>query len=238
MLTDCLNMAKSLLLPLLAGLLTAGCGSSSTQTTVAESTTTVRHQAAHAPTTLTLYRVQDGVLRTEVARVPYTTAVAAAALDALGHPAPVTISAGTAQVGLDQASSDEAAEIVYTLTVFPSIQRVDVAGRTGLTRADFATYLPTILVESPAAGAVVPLVFPVTGSATVFEATLVVELVRDGKVLDKQTVTASEGAPARGTFATTLHAPSAGPATVSAFAPSAADGSPQHQVDVPVTVKP
>jgi hypothetical protein len=72
----------------------------------------------------------------------------------------------------------------------------------------------------------------------VFEATLVVELVRDGNVLDKQTVTASQGAPARGTFATTLHAPSAGPATVSAFAPSAADGSPQHQVDVPVTVKP
>jgi hypothetical protein len=166
------------------------------------------------------------VLQTEVARVPHTTAVAAAALDALGHPAPVTISAGTAQVGLDQASSDETAEIVYTLTVFPSIQRVDVAGRTGLTRADFATYLPTILVESPAAGAVVPLAFPVTGSATVFEATLVVELVRDGNVLDKQTVTASQGAPARGTFATTLHAP------------SAADGSPQHQVDVPVTVKP
>ena len=54
----------------------------------------------------------------------------------------------------------------------------------------------------------------------------------------KQSVTASEGAPARGTFETTLHAPSAGDATVTAFAPSAEDGSPQHQVDVPVTVMP
>jgi hypothetical protein len=65
-----------------------------------------------------------------------------------------------------------------------------------------------------------------------------VELVRDGKVLEKQTVTASEGAPARGAFKTTLHADSAGEATVTAFAPSAENGAPQHQVDVPVTITP
>jgi len=46
---------------------------------------------------------------------------------------------------------------------------------------------------------------------------------------------ASQGAPARGTFHTTLHAPP-GPLTVRTFAPSAADGSPQHEVDVAVTV--
>jgi hypothetical protein len=51
-------------------------------------------------------------------------------------------------------------------------------------------------------------------------------------------VTASEGAPARGTFETTLHAPSPGGATITAFAASAENGSPQHQVDVPVTVTP
>jgi hypothetical protein len=70
----------------------------------------------------------------------------------------------------------------------------------------------------------------------VFEATLVIELRRDGKVLSKQTVTATAGAPGRGTFSTTLHAPSAGAATVAAYAPSAADGTPQHEQDVPVTV--
>jgi hypothetical protein len=79
--------------------------------------------------------------------------------------------------------------------------------------------------------------FRVTGTASVYEATLVVELVRAGEVLDKQTVTASAGAPARGTFETTLDG-TAGAATVLAFAPSAADGSPQHEVDVPVTISP
>jgi hypothetical protein len=71
----------------------------------------------------------------------------------------------------------------------------------------------------------------------VFEATLVVQLLRDGKILAKRNVTASEGAPGRGTFETTLQA-TPGEATVSAFAPSAADGSPQHRVDVAVTVVP
>ncbi len=160
------------------------------------------------------------------------------ALAALGLAAPVTIANGTASVQLADASPAEVAQIVYTLTEFPSVMRVDVAGRTGLTRDDFTAYLPTIFIASPAAGANVPLTFTVTGSAEVFEATLVVELVRGGKVLVKQSVTASEGAPARGTFEATLRAPSAGDATVTAFAPSAEDGSPQHQVDVPVTVTP
>jgi hypothetical protein len=56
-------------------------------------------------------------------------------------------------------------------------------------------------------------------------------------VLERQIVTASEGAPGRGSFRTTLHAPSSGAATVVAFAPSAADGSPQHEQTVPVVVR-
>ena len=47
-------------------------------------------------------------------------------------------------------------------------------------------------------------------------------------------MTASEGAPGRGTFSVELHAPSPGPATVAAYSPSAADGSRQHEQDVPV----
>jgi hypothetical protein len=117
--------------------------------------------------------VQDGKLHAEVSHVPHTTAVAAAALGVLGLAAPVTIDAGTAHVELDHASASEIAEIVYTLTQFPSVERVDVAGRTGLTRADFAAYLPPILVDSPGAGAEVPLAIRVSGSASVFEAPLV-----------------------------------------------------------------
>lgn len=231
-------MGKLPLLLLLAAL-AAGCGSSSSGTpTVVSETTTAQVPESPAASAVTVFRVQGGDLHAEVERVPHTTAVASSALGALGLAAPVTITAGTAHVALAHASADEIAEIVYTLTQFPSIKRVDVGGRSGLTRADFAAYVPTILVESPGAGAQVPLAIKITGSASVFEATLVVELVRDGKVLDKQTVTASEGAPGRGTFETTLHAPSAGGATISAFAPSAENGLPQHQVDVSVTVTP
>jgi hypothetical protein len=237
-------MGKQLpLLFLLTALLAAssGCGSqSASQTTVATTTptSTTRPPVSPPPSALTVFRVVGGTLHPEVVRVPHTTAVASAALGALRLAAPVTISGGTARVQLSDATADEVAEIVYTLTQFPSVTTVDVAGRTGLTRDDFAAYLPIIFVESPASGSEVPAMITVSGTATVFEATLVVELVRDGNVLDKQTVTASEGAPARGTFSTTLHAPSAGAAVVTAFAPSAEDGTPQHQVDVPVTVTP
>jgi hypothetical protein len=223
----------------------AGCGSqSASQTTVATpaatstSTSTTRPPVSRPPTALTVFRVEEGALHPEAARVPHTTAVASAALGALRLAAPVTISGGTARVQLSDATPDEVAEIVYTLTQFPSITQVDVAGRAGLTRDDFAAYLPIIFVESPAGGSEVPTTITVSGTAIVFEATLVVELLRNGKILDKQTVTASEGAPARGTFETTLHAPSAGTAVVTAFAPSAENGTPQHQVDVPVTITP
>ncbi len=99
------------------------------------------------------------------------------------------------------------------------------------------TTLPPIVVESPADHAVVSPTFVVRGTASVFEATLVVELRRGGDVLERQTVTAGEGAPGRGSFRATVHAPSGGPATVVAFAPNAADGSPQHVQTVPVVVR-
>jgi hypothetical protein len=184
---------------------------------------------------MTVFKVDNGLLRPSVVRVPHTTAVAAAALAALGSGATVTTRDGTADVSLDSATQDQAAEIVYTLTQFATIERVDVGGRTGLTQEDFPSYVPPIFVESPASGAEVGETFHVSGTASVFEATLVVQLLRDGRVIAKRSVTASEGAPGRGTFDTTMTA-TPGEVTVSAFSPSAADGTPQHQVDVPVTV--
>jgi Immunoglobulin-like domain of bacterial spore germination len=226
------------------GLLVAACGASdraaTVTTTVAgpppETTTAAPLPVSPAPMALTVFRVDNGLLRPSVVHVPRTSAVATAALGALDVGAPVTIDAGTAKVALENASQDEQAEIVYTLTQFETIRRVDVAGRTGLTRADFSSYVPPILIETPAAGAHVSATFRVAGTASVFEATLVVQLVRDGNVLEKHTVTASEGAPGRGSFETTFRA-SPGPATVSAFAPSAADGAAQHRVDVEVSIE-
>ena len=214
--------------------LAVGCGSTS-KVTESVSTTTTQPPVSPKPLPVTVFKVDNGLLRPTVVRVPHTTAVAAAALRALGLGAAVSISDGTAKVALDHATQDQAAEIVYTLTQFTTVERVDVAGRIGLTRDDFASYVPPVLVESPGAGAVVPGTFHVSGTASVFEATLVVQLVRNGTVIAKKTVTASEGAPGRGTFDTTVTA-TPGQVTVAAFAPSAADGTPQHEVDVPVTV--
>jgi hypothetical protein len=231
-------MSNRLLLLAALASLAVGCGSTSTATeTVTTMTTTAPVPVSPKPIAVTVFRVDNGLLRPAVEHVPHTTAVATAALGALGLRATVTIGDGTATVALDHATQDQAAEIVYTLTQFATVKRVDVAGRAGLTRDDFAGYVPPIFVESPAAGAQVPQTFHISGTASVFEATLVVQLVRDGKVILKQSVTASEGAPGRGTFDTTVHA-TPGEVTVAAFSPSAADGTPQHEVDVPVTIQP
>jgi hypothetical protein len=226
-------------LPMLAAaaLLAAGCGSSSHGTISVIVVTTNPHSVAAGPMTVTVFEVDQGLLHARLERVPSTPAVARAALGVLGITAPVSIADGTATVELAKATNDQVAEIVYTLTQFPTVQRVNVAGRSGLTPDDFAAYVPPIFVESPAPGAHVRPTFHVSGTASVFEATLVVQLVRNGTVISKQTVTASEGAPARGTFTATFTA-SPGAVVVAAFAPSAADGTPQHEVEVPVTVDP
>ncbi len=216
-------MKLRLLLGAVLALLAAGCGSSSHDTAVTVSTSTV--PVSPRPMTLTVFVVDRGLLAPRLVHVPRTQAVAGAALGALGLAAPVAISGGTATVDLAKATNDEVAEIVYTLTQFPSITRVDVAGRSGLTRDDFAAYVPPILVESPVPGAEVTPTFRVSGTASVFEATLVAQIARGGKLLSKQTVTASEGAPGRGTFEATFTA-SPGKLVISAFSPSASRRKP------------
>ena len=99
------------------------------------------------------------------------------------------------------------------------------------------TALLPIVVERPSPDEHVSPTFHVSGTASVFEATLVVQTIRDGKTIERKTVTASEGAPARGTFDVTLHA-TPGQLVVRAFSPSAMDGSPQHEVKVHVVVTP
>jgi hypothetical protein len=210
----------------------AACGSKTNAPT-----TTRRVPVSPAPMALTVFRVRGGILRPTIVHVPRTGALAAAALDALGLPASIEVTKGTATVGLAKATEAQQAEIVFTLTQFPTIERVDVAGRTGLGRRDFERYLPPILVETPPAGSTVASTFHVSGTASVFEATLVVQLVRNGRIIAKRSVMASEGAPGRGIFDSTFHA-TPGALTIQAFAPSAVDGSPQHEVAVSVTVMP
>lgn len=233
-LRNCMLMSKrALLLALVA--LASGCGGSSSPQ---RQTTTTHVPVSPSPMALTVFKVENGKLHAESVNVPATQAVAHAALGALGlGGADVTIDSGTATVNLDDATPEQVAEIVYTLTQYSSVQRVDVGGRMGLTRDDVATFTPPILVEKPANGGTVGATFTVSGTASVFEATLVLEVRKGTAMLSRQTVTASEGAPGRGTFSATVHAP-AGHVTLAAYSPSAEDGSHQHEQDLDLTVRP
>ena len=111
-----------------------------------------------------------------------------------------------------------------------------LAGCGGASKPTTTALLP-IVVEQPSADEHVPPTFHVSGTASVFEATLVVQTLRDGKTIERKTVTVSEGAPGRGTFDVTMHAPP-GQLVVRAFSPSAKDGSAQHEVKVHVVVMP
>jgi hypothetical protein len=220
----------------------AGCGSTktsspTTSTTAPPTATTTAPPEGTMP--LTVYKIRDGKLVPTTVHVKQTQAVASAALAALGLPAKVSLApGGTAVVELAHVTPAEAAEIVFTLTQFPAVQQVDIGPRHGLTRADVGSFAPLILVEVPAAGASVGPQIRILGTAEVFEATLVVQLVQRGKVVEEKTVTASAGAPQRGVFTAELNATEAGPATIVAYAPSAEDGSHQHEVRIPVTVAP
>jgi germination protein M len=146
------------------------------------------------------------------------------------------------------------AELVFTLTQFSSVDRVWVAsqgepvtvfGSEGividhaLTREDFADLTPIILVEHPALLETVSSPVQVSGTASVFEATLRVRLVGpDGETLRDDTVTASEGAPGRGTFALGIPFTRSGDGTVVAYTLSAKDGAEQHNFEVPVKLAP
>ncbi|MEX0674146.1 MAG: Gmad2 immunoglobulin-like domain-containing protein [Gaiellaceae bacterium] len=146
------------------------------------------------------------------------------------------------------------AELVFTLTQFSTVDRVQlelegepvsVFGGEGividepLTREDFVDLMPIILVERPALGETVSSPVQVRGTASVFEATLHVRLVGPGgEEIRDEVVTASEGAPGRGTFSVEIPFSASGAGIVEAFTLSAADGSEQHGVQVPVELAP
>lgn len=135
------------------------------------------------------------------------------------------------------------AQLVFTLTQFDSVERVElrldgepvrVFGGEGIvldrpqTRADYEDLAPQVLVESPVHGATVTSPLRVYGSANVFEAQFSVRVTdAAGKTLVEQQVMATSGTGTRGTFDTTLRftAASPGPAKVVAWYDSPKDGS-------------
>jgi hypothetical protein len=164
----------------------------------------------------------------------------------------VDIADGVATVDLqsDVSLSGEerrrgAAQIVATLTQFPTVHAVKLGGG-GLdvdgpswNRHVIEQQLPQILIESPLPGDRVTSPIHVRGTANVFEATVSFE-VRDSAdtVVMHGFTTATSGNGTRGTFEAELAVPDLdGPATIVAFEASAEDGRPLHVVAVPLTVE-
>lgn len=145
------------------------------------------------------------------------------------------------------------AQVVHTLTQFPTVERVafrldgepvDAIGGEGVVvsppvdRGDFEDQAPAILVESVGPGDVVESPLRVTGTANTFEATLNLRLVTAaGAVLHDDFVTATAGTGTRGTFEKTIEFDAAGDATLVAYERSAEDGSEINVVEIPIVLR-
>jgi germination protein M len=149
------------------------------------------------------------------------------------------------------------AQVVYTLTQFPTVKgvlfeldgrRVDVLGGEGVivdqpvTRKDFRSLLPAILVVSPQIGERVGSPVTVSGSANVFEANVSVEVVdASGKVVGSTFTTATCGTGCRGTFSVDVpyEVASATRGLIIVHDDDAAGtGTPPHEVRIPVVLTP
>lgn len=147
------------------------------------------------------------------------------------------------------------AQVVYTLTQFPSVRavRFELDGKplTGLGgegpvldhpvgRAAYEDLTPAILVESPAGGDTVRSPLRISGTANTFEATFTATVADwDGRIVAEQTVTATSGSGTRGTFDATLayRVGRPGRGALIVFERSAEDGSRRNVVEIPLHLR-
>jgi len=128
------------------------------------------------------------------------------------------------------------AQVVYTLTQFPSIKAVGLqiegsGDSIALKRTDYVQLLPTMWVDRPAWGGAIGNPAHVTGNADVFEATFRISILDgSGKVIADQQVMATCGSGCRGTFDTTIPytVTKAQYGTLRVYDRSAQDGSPEN----------
>ena len=250
-------------LSLLAVLAVAACGGGETKTVTVRETVTQTSSSSvpeQSPELAILYFLRDG----KVAPVPRSVVAGPhpeeAALDELlqgptsdendletAIPAGITSvnvtveGSGVVDVGLSKPVDKTAqAQIVYTLTALPNVNRVSFGGASPVGRKAFEAQTPAILVESPWPGESVEPGFRVTGTANTFEATFNYELKdASGKVLSKDFVTATSGSGTRGTFTFTVpyevDKPQEGKLLV--FEISAEDGSRTHESELPLQLE-
>jgi hypothetical protein len=246
---------------LLAAVIVVGaCSGGDTETVTVERTvteTTSGTVPSEAPAVVTLYFLRGGKVSPERREIVAGPNIATATMAQLfGGPhtelqsairpelrsTRLVIEGGTANVRLEPSvpEPDALAQIVYTLTQFPTVERVAINGRAPVGRGAFEAQTPAVLVESPLPGESVESGFEATGTANTFEATFNYEL-KDaaGKVLSKNFVTATSGSGTRGTFDFTVDyevdEPQQGKLVV--FEISAEDGSRIHESEIPLQLE-
>jgi hypothetical protein len=236
-------------------------GGTNDTTTAAALTTPGRTDTTTSTTLRTavvVYFVRDGKMGAAGRVVPKTPAIGTAALNELiagptadeqaaglstALPAGTTVASldvsdGLATVKLSKSLDALAtAQVVFTLTHFPTVKRVAVNGGPPQTRKQLEALSPIILVEDPTPGETVTSPFEVTGTSNTFEATLQLQLTDgDGNVLSKQFVTATSGTGTRGTFKGLIPFTAAAGThlVLHAYEDSAEDGSRIHEVTIPL----
>ncbi|MEV6693660.1 Gmad2 immunoglobulin-like domain-containing protein [Micromonospora sp. NPDC051196] len=154
------------------------------------------------------------------------------------------IAAGVAVVRMPDAPDPSTgrlreAQVVYTLTQFPTVRQVAFGTAAPAGRGDYADLLPAIVVTHPVIGDRVTSPVTVTGNADVFEATVSVRILdAAGRQLATAFTTATCGIGCRGDYrlAVGYRLAREQPGTIEAYEVSGADGSRTKLVSVPVTL--
>jgi spore germination protein GerM len=229
---------------------------------------------------ISLYFMRGQFIGTSQRTIPWTQATATAALRALlagpnstekaaglttAIPAGtdlrgVVVRDGLATVDLTKAYESgggtlsmtaRLAQVVYTLTQFPTVhgvtfkvegEAVRVFGGEGIVldhpqkRSDYESVTPPIFVDTPAVGDTVRSPLRLRGTANVFEAVFQARLVAsNGTVIAKRRVTATAGSGTRGTFDVTVpFSTAATTGKLVVYEISAKDGSPVNVVRIPL----
>ncbi|MET8837337.1 Gmad2 immunoglobulin-like domain-containing protein [Micromonospora sp. NPDC004540] len=130
------------------------------------------------------------------------------------------------------------AQVVWTLTQFPTVRRVAFAPADAATgRDDYADLLPPIVVTAPGIGDRVTSPVTVAGTADVYEATVSVRVLDGaGQEIGTSFTTASCGSGCRGGYRLDVRyrRAAAGPGTIEVYEVSARDGSRINMVRIPV----
>ena len=186
-----------------------------------------------------------------VTQIPVATRSLGAKVD--GNLATVNMSGDFESGGGSLSMRARVAQVVYTMTRIPGVTRVafqldgrpvtSIGGEGVLvappvTRATFEDLAPAILIESPLPQTIVTSPLHVSGTANVFEAQFVLEVADwDGRIIARESVHATSGTGSRGSFdAMIAFTAPTGPKriTLIAYEPSAKDGSPTHEVEIPL----